>query len=69
MAGLFHKVDEVYIVFPIPGETEVGVHGGIVKDEGGRRKDEIGRRNADEGRNGFLNGNRFRLGVRRVSVK
>jgi hypothetical protein len=31
---LFDKMDEVNIVFPVPGEAEVGVHEGIVRDEG-----------------------------------
>jgi hypothetical protein len=27
MAGLLNVVDKVNIKFPIPGETEIGVHG------------------------------------------
>jgi hypothetical protein len=39
-------MDKVIIVFPIPGEAEVGVHLSIVKDEGGRMKDECRKRKA-----------------------
>lgn len=37
MAGLFDEADEVNIVFPVPGEAEVGVHEDIVREEGKRK--------------------------------
>ncbi|GAB4447310.1 MAG: hypothetical protein OHK0041_06840 [Anaerolineales bacterium] len=33
MAGLFDETDEVEVIFPVPGEAEVIVHGDIVKDD------------------------------------
>ena len=31
VAGMFNEVDEVNIIFPVPGEAEVEVHVSIVK--------------------------------------
>jgi hypothetical protein len=41
MAAPLDHLDEVDIVFPVPGQAEVIVHGGIVKEDEGRRKDKM----------------------------
>ena len=33
VAGTFDHLDEVDIVFPVPGQAEVIVHGSIIRDD------------------------------------
>jgi hypothetical protein len=35
IAGLFDKADKINVVFPVPGQAEVGVHGAIVQEKRG----------------------------------
>jgi hypothetical protein len=36
MAGSLHKLDEINIIFPVPGQAEVVVHNLIIRVEYGK---------------------------------
>jgi hypothetical protein len=36
MTGMLHKLDEVNIIFPVPGQAEIKVHGAIIRVECGK---------------------------------